>query len=294
MKISSLSIKIQIGFEDIIEALAENGKLKLLGYNIDFPIKEPDFSIVNIYSEDEKTTKENLNIIRETLEDINYSYDIKELDSENYMSAYMEYLKPFKIDALTIVPNLKEASNENIKEPVIYIGKQYAFGTGTHETTYLALKAINQYIINSHNKGEKIENKTAADIGCGSGILSLTLYKFGIKNITSLDNDESAVSCTLDNAKYNSIPLKKVFLGSADTLAQECLQYDLVVANIETDILIEIMPHLVKLLKNDSFLILSGIFIEKKEDMIFSIKKHNLKIVSKEEGKEWMSLTCAL
>lgn len=289
MKISSLSIKVEIGFEDIIEAIIENDILKMIGYNIDFPIKEKNEAIVNIYSEKEDESRYNIEVIKNALKDIRYDYYITDLDSNNYLSAYMEYLKPFKIDNLTIVPNLKEETNENIKEPVIYIGKQYAFGTGTHDTTFLALEMLKDY------KNEfDTSKKTVVDIGSGSGILSLAAYRFGVTDITSIDNDATAVSCTLDNAKYNDIPLEKVLLGSADYLSEEKLKYDLVIANIETDILIDIMEYLTKLLKKDSILILSGILISKKEEMIKSINKHSLKIKSQKEKGDWMALSLQL
>lgn len=289
MKISSLSIKVEIGFEDIIEAIIENDSLKTIGYNIDFPIKEKNEAIVNIYSEKGDESRYNIEVIKNVLKDIRYDYYITDLDSNNYLSAYMEYLKPFKIDNLTIVPNLKEETNENIKEPVIYIGKQYAFGTGTHDTTFLALEMLKDY------KNEfDTSKKTVVDIGSGSGILSLAAYRFGVTDITSIDNDATAVSCTLDNAKYNDIPLEKVLLGSADYLSEEKLKYDLVIANIETDILIDIMEYLTKLLKKDSILILSGILISKKEEMIKSINKHSLKIKSQKEKGDWMALSLQL
>lgn len=289
MKLYSISFKVEIGFEDILEAIIESGKLDILGYNIEYPKndKKENIAIVNIYNENNEKLENNLNIIKNYLE-IDYSYEIKELDSDKYLTSYMEYLKPFKIGDITIVPNLKDYYN-NLKEPVIYIAKQYAFGSGTHETTYLALEMINQYSLNND-----IKLKSIADIGCGSGILSLFSYKLGARNITSVDIDSDAVNCALDNAKYNNINLDNVIFGSAKDLNNMNLKFDLVVANIETDILIEIMTDLKKLLKENSYLILSGILLEKESYINNAIIEHGLKIINRKRKNDWVALLLSL
>ena len=78
--------------------------------------------------------KENLKIFRK--------------ESEEYLTSYMEFLKPFGIGNITIVPNLKNDSDK-LNDSTLYIAKQYAFGTGTHETTSLALEMINEYSENN-------------------------------------------------------------------------------------------------------------------------------------------------
>lgn len=281
MRIYSLSINITIGFEDIIEATIESGELDILGYNIEFPINNNNIAIVNIYNENQEKLENNLNIIKQNIDDMaEYDYEIKELNSDEYLTSYMAFLKPFKVGEITIIPNLKDDNNN---EDGLYIAKQYAFGTGTHETTFLALEMINEY-----SKNNNIFSKTIADIGCGSGILSLFCYKLGARNITSVDIDNDAVNCTLDNAKYNNIKLNNVFLGSADSLSN--FQYDLVIANIETDILIEILPDLKKILKESGHLILSGILAEKESFMNEAIKQNNLTILNRKQKNDWISL----
>lgn len=281
MRIYSLSINITIGFEDIIEATIESGELDILGYNIELPINNNNIAIVNIYNENQEKLENNLNIIKQNIDDMaEYDYEIKELNSDEYLTSYMAFLKPFKIGEITIIPNLKDDNNN---EDGLYIAKQYAFGTGTHETTFLALEMINEY-----SKNNNISSKTIADIGCGSGILSLFCYKLGARNIASVDIDNDAVNCTLDNAKYNNIKLNNVFLGSADSLSN--FQYDLVIANIETDILIEILPDLKKILKENGHLILSGILAEKESFMNEAIKQNNLTILNRKQKNDWISL----
>lgn len=289
MIIYELRFKVNIGFEDILEAIVESGRLNFLGYNIDYPTKNEDFLFFNIYNENKEILENNLNIIKEIIQDIEYSFTINELNSEEYLTSYMQFLKPFNIGNVTIVPNLKETFNEN-NDNTIYIAKQYAFGTGTHHTTSLALEMINDYYNNIAKRN--IKEKTIADIGCGSGILSLFSAKLGCNNITSVDIDSDAINCTKDNANYNNIKLSNVILGSANNLKDN--KYDLVIANIETDVLIIIIKDLINILKDSSILILSGILLEKKENMLNSIKENNLKIIERKSTDEWVSLMLQL
>ncbi|WP_157152980.1 50S ribosomal protein L11 methyltransferase [Brachyspira murdochii] len=285
MLIYSLSIKLERGFEDIIEAVIESGQLNILGFNIEFPVEDSNSSIVNIYNESESILKNNLSIIEENIKDIaNYTLNTKQLKSEEYLTSYIEFLKPFDIGNITIVPNLKDFHNEESANP-LYIAKQYAFGTGTHETTSLALEMINEYSNNND-----IASKSIADIGCGSGILSLFAYKLGARNITSIDIYNDAVNCTLDNASYNDIKIDNVILGNAKDLINMNFKFDLVIANIETDILIEILPDLKSLLKQDSTLILSGILLEKESFMKNAIRENKLNIILRKSKNDWVSL----
>lgn len=301
MKIATLKIKVSSDYEDIIEAIIEENidSMSILGYNIESFVKESDFTFVNIYSENIETARENLKliecVIKENEVEINYSYTIEINESEKYLYAYMDILKPFMIDNLTIIPNLKDENNSNIEGNKIYIAKQYAFGTGTHDTTHLALNML-AYYKNEYKKNEnKKINTSVADIGCGSGILTLAAYSFGYKDITAVDNDYAAVSCTKENILYNGFDIKNVFLGSADSLEEDEKKFDLVIANIETDVLIEIMPHLVGILRNkDSVLILSGILVLRLKEIEKSILKHNLKIIKYEHTEEWGSMLLAL
>ena len=98
----------------------------------------------------------------------------------------------------------------------------------------------------------------------------------------------------MDNAKYNDINLDNVIFGSAKDLNNMNLKFDLVVANIETDILIEIMADLKKLLKEKSSLILSGILLEKESYINNSIRENGLKIINRKRKNDWVALLLIL
>ena len=145
-------------------------------------------------------------------------------------------------------------------------------------------------MIYEYSNNNDIISKSIVDIGCGSGILSLFAHKLGARNITSIDIDNDAVHCTLDNADYNDIKLDNVILGNARDLINMNFKFDLVIANIETDILIDILPDLKELLKPSSTLILSGILLEKESYMINAIRENKLNNILRKRKNDWVSL----
>ena len=288
MKIVAVKIDTQLGYEDVIETIIEIHPdcISMLGYNSILSENDKNIVSTEIYSENIEDAKKNEIFIKEKLNELNITNNtsLRELEEDNYLHAYQEFLKPIKIGEITIIPASKSNYPELDNKNNIFIAKQYAFGTGIHETTMLAMEMLYEY-----SKKHNIENNSIIDVGCGSGILSLMAKLLGSNNITAIDNDLAAVNCTLDNMKYNEIVLNRVEENTASSLVNENQKYDIVIANIETDILIEIMTYLVKL--SNSSIILSGILKIKFDNMNTEIEKYNnINIILKKEKNEWMSL----
>ena len=151
-----------------------------------------------------------------------------------------------------------------------------AFGTGTHQTTQLCMKAIEKYL----KKGD-----TVADIGTGSGILSILAMKLGASKTYGCDIDDTVIDVCRENAKINNVECT-FELGSADSTSE---QYDFVCANILHNVLAEIMGDLKKLMKDNAKMSLSGILDEKKPVVLAAIEKHRLKIIDTITQDQWIS-----
>ncbi len=288
MKIAALEIETKQGYEDVIETIIETypEQISMLGYNFTLF----DMSKTTIYSESIEEAKSNEIFFREKLTSIDIEHIIKlsEIEEEQYLYAYREFLKPMPMGSVTIIPGTKsefpeiDSGNKNN----IFIAKQYAFGTGTHETTSLAIEMINKYI-----KEHDIKNKDTIDIGCGTGILAFVASVYGAKFVDAIDNDIQAVNCTIDNAKYNNIEMGKIAEAEAKDIIAENKKYDLIIANIETDVLVEIMGDIFSLAKDNAFIILSGILKSKFDKMKPLIEKYNY--TSAENG-DWLSLLLSI
>ena len=164
----------------------------------------------------------------------------------------------------------------NKNEIVITLDPGCAFGTGTHQTTQLCIKAMEKYL----TKGDEM-----ADIGTGSGILAVIAKKLGAKSAYGCDNDDTVIDVAKKNAQINNV--KCVFeLTTADKLNKK---YDFICANILHNILAEIMGDLKNLMKDKAKLSLSGILNEKKTIVLEAISKNNLKIIEEFSQDQWVS-----
>lgn len=158
-----------------------------------------------------------------------------------------------------------------------------AFGTGTHQTTQLCMKAIEKYL----KKGD-----TVADIGTGSGILSICAIKFGAASAYGCDIDDTVIDVCRENAKINGIDtdsenaLVKFELNTADKITEK---FDFVCANILHNVLAEIMSDLKNIMKDDAKMSLSGILDEKKPVVLEAIEREGLKIIDTISQDQWIS-----
>ena len=178
-------------------------------------------------------------------------------------------------DKIVIVPDWIDYK-EKSGEVVIRLEPGCAFGTGTHQTTQLCLKAIEKYMPQSARM---------ADIGMGSGILAICAKKFGASYVYGCDNDESVIDVAVENAQKNSVEC--VFeLNTADKITEK---FDFVCANILHHILAEIMPDLMNIMKTNAIMSLSGILDEKKSVVIDAINTNKLDIVEKIHQDQWTS-----
>jgi ribosomal protein L11 methyltransferase len=181
-------------------------------------------------------------------------------------------------DNIAVVPSWLEYKPKD-NEITITLDPGCAFGTGTHQTTQLCMKALEKYL----KKGDVV-----ADIGTGSGILSILAIKLGASSAYGCDNDETVIDVAMENRNVNGISEEscKFELNTADKLTQK---YDFVCANILHNILFEIMGDLKNLMKDDAKLSLSGILNEKKDVVLEAINRENLKIIDTITQDQWIS-----
>ena len=182
-------------------------------------------------------------------------------------------------DRIAVVPSWLEYTPKE-DEIVIDLDPGSAFGTGTHPTTQLCMRAIEKYMK---------PNSKMADIGMGSGILAICAVKFGASSVFGCDNDELVIETARENAKINKVTDKSVFeCTTADKLTEK---YDFICANILHNVLADIMGDLKALMNDDATLVLSGILDEKKQVVIDAIKKHDLKLIEETAQDIWVGLT---
>ena len=132
-----------------------------------------------------------------------------------------------------------------------------AFGTGSHATTALCLRWLEQ---------ADLRDKTVIDYGCGSGILAVAAALLGADRIHAVDNDPQAIAATVDNSLRNDLPVDKITAYLPGALPK--LQADFLLANILAEPLHELADQFATLLKPEGKIVLSGILEEQTESLL--------------------------
>ncbi len=198
--------------------------------------------------------------------------------NKDWLLEWKKHYKPFSVCGdLWIYPSW-EKDNVQAGQEVILVDPGLAFGTGTHETTELCLKALSKTLKEGHGF------ETALDMGAGTGILTSLMYKRGIHASTACEIDEMAREKCSENLVLNSCEGVKV-VGPED-LTKET--YDLVVANIIDGVLLKLKKELS--MRTNKKLILSGILIENEAHVLREFLLEGLELFERTVKSEWVCL----
>ena len=207
---------------------------------------------------------------------------VQEVDSQDWESAWKKYFKPVRVTKRIVVkPSWESFDTDNPQDIVIELDPGMAFGTGTHPSTILSLRALEETV----HGGEQV-----IDVGCGSGILSIAAVKLGAQHVLALDIDEAAVKATKENTAVNGVEAH-VTTRQNDLLHGVTHTADIVVANILADVITSFVPDVAKALSPGGLFIASGI-IKAKEWMVQKalIEQHFV-IAASREQEDWVAIT---
>lgn len=205
-----------------------------------------------------------------------WDFELEEKKSEDWSQKWKEKWDVTHVtDKIAVVPDWIDYVPKK-GEVIIKLEPGCAFGTGTHQTTQLCMKALEKYMK---------PNDKVADIGMGSGILSILAKKLGASYVYGCDTDDTVIEVAKENAKKNGVDA--IFeLGTADKVNEK---FDFVCANILHFVLAEIMCDLKNLMKTGALMSLSGILDEKKQMVIDAYEKENLELVEEIHQDQWTS-----
>lgn len=207
-----------------------------------------------------------------------WDFDIIKVENQDWSKKWKENWDVTHVsDKIAVVPSWLEYQPKE-GEIVINLDPGSAFGTGTHATTQLCMKAIEKYLT---------PRAKMADIGTGSGILAICAVKFGADYVYGCDNDETVIETAVENARLNSVADKFHFeCCTADKLNQK---FDFITANILHNVLADIMGDLKNLMAKDAKLVLSGILEDKKQVVLDAINRHGLKLIEEMQQDNWVA-----
>ncbi len=208
-------------------------------------------------------------------------------ENENWREGYKKYFSVIKVSPRIVVKPDYEEYAPTEGEHVIIINPQMAFGIGNHPTTKMCVDYIDEILSGRRDTAKAVN---MLDAGTGSGILAIASAKLGIKEIYGFDIDDIAVETAEENIAKNGVA-NAITLG-CHGIDEVTGQYDIVLANILANILIDISEQLTKAVKPGGELILSGILDEQKGDVIAAFT--GVKLVSSKSEGEWVALRFAV
>lgn len=189
------------------------------------------------------------------------------------------WIEPVKIsDNIVVIPAQAE-SKVGEETYAIRISPNCSFGTGTHPTTALLLKALDALPID--NTWEVL------DMGCGTGILGIFSLMKGAKDCLALDIDSWSVESTLENAKLNGCSCINVVEGSVEQIEDKKECFHLILANIHRNILLAHIPAYYQSLKKDGYLFLSGFYQEDVEILNRKLTEEGFHHLQSHQQEEW-------
>lgn len=213
---------------------------------------------------------------------------VRTVDEEDWANNWKAYFKPMCVgEKLLVCPSWEEVPEGNTRA-VLKIDPGMAFGTGTHHTTRMCLEMLEANI----KPGMRV-----ADLGCGSGILSIAASLMGASETYAVDIDPVASKVAGQNAALNGIDMTKYFIRTGDILADEAFRsdvakqkYDIVMANIVANVIIAFAPVVPGLMKADGVFIASGIIDDRLDEVIDALQVNGLAVKEVRSGDDWRAL----
>lgn len=251
--------------------------------------EETDNGII-AYAQQEVWDKEEMDSQIESfpLDDTKITYTIEETEDKDWNQCWEdEGFDPITVDNKIVIYDAKHTTLDELcsftdKAPIaIAIDAKLAFGTGTHQTTRMIVSTL------LHSD---IEGKRVLDCGCGTGILGITASKLGAQEVVGYDIDEWSVENTRHNAEINKVENMDVLHGDSTVLNHISGVFDIVLANINRNILLQDMHQFRDVMAGNSKLILSGFYEEDVPLLLEKAKELGLEEYGRKTDTNWCCL----
>lgn len=247
-------------------------------------LNEFDDRLVVYASEEKSVSEEKISKLLDKLtkENLIESYEVRQasISDKNWNTEWEKTIQVIEVsDRIVIKPSFREY-NAKPDQIVITIDPKMSFGTGEHESTKLVLHLLEQFLK---------EDDVVLDVGSGTGVLSIASVLLGAERAVAIDNSEWCYENAIENSKLNGVEDKIEILEGEIDLAEK-RAFDIVVANINKNVLLDIAKKLRSRLKPDGMLILSGILIKDSDDIINHYTELGFRFFDEKQMNEWIAI----
>lgn len=205
---------------------------------------------------------------------------IKTFDDIDWRENFKHFFKPQRVGKNILISPTWRKPKLKSSDIIIWLNPGMAFGTGNHPTTKLCLQLLETL----NPKGLEV-----IDIGTGSGILSIAAAKIGAKSVIATDSDPIAVKVAKDNFKLNSVS-KNIDILCADLFSSTAKRFDLIIANIITKTILNLIPLCPEHLVNEGKAIFSGILDSEVAMVQRALTDNGFEIVKVVSDGEWIAV----
>ena len=210
------------------------------------------------------------------------------VEDSDWENNWKQFYKPLEIgERLLVVPEWEEVAVEG-RLP-LRLDPGLMFGTGSHATTRMCLTALEAYAG---------EGKRVLDLGCGSGILGIGALVLGSDSCVGCDIDPKAPDIVMDNAALNGIGPDRLKVYAGDIIGDASMRknlgtgYDIVLANIVSDVIIPLAPLVRAFMAENAVFITSGIIDGRQDEVEAAIKAAGFEITAHRHEEEWHCFEC--
>jgi ribosomal protein L11 methyltransferase len=215
-------------------------------------------------------------------EDTEVEFEIGKVEEQNWNAEFEQSLQPIRIgESLIVTQSWNPVTMNDPDALVVMIDPKMSFGTGHHESTRLIAKLM---------MGLDYTNRRVLDIGTGTGVLAIIAAKRDAGRVLAFDNNEWAVANTLENLALNEVS-DAIETRQCELSEIEEGEFDIVLANMHRNIIIELLPEIVKRMCNsdEAVLLTSGVLIVDYDSLIEAAALQGLAVLAEERENEWVA-----
>lgn len=218
-------------------------------------------------------------VLKAISESNHFSYQINTIEEQNWNALWESNFEPIQVDDFVGIRADFHAPIKNVQYE-IRITPKMSFGTGHHATTYMMIAQM---------RNLDFSDKKVLDFGTGTGILAILAEKLGAKEIIAIDNDPWSIDNTEENVQKNDCKSIDIQLASSiEAFTNE--KFDIILANINRNIILDNWQDLDKKVKKEGFILLSGLLTEDESTIQEKANQSGWRHCNTQARRQWISI----
>ncbi len=209
--------------------------------------------------------------------------DVISVEQSDWANNWKKYYKPIRVGKNIVIKPSWEDYEKQENDVIVELDPGMAFGTGTHETTRMCMELLERFVD---------ADTDVLDVGCGSGILSITSLLLGAKSVVGVDIDPVAVDVAIENGKMNGFVAPRYDIKKGNLVDEISGKFKIAVANIVADAIIMLCPDVLPFIEDDGVFICSGIIEDRIDDVKTKLNETGYEIKEVLRQGEWAAMLC--